>query len=98
MHIYFVIFIFYFRVISSYGKQEVPGIAGFISLTGTAPKRLTKIDYYVPIHQPITLNVDELLKRSGAAAEEVGQTYTINTFGLGVCMTALPLVLVISWL
>ena len=83
-----------FRIISSHGKQEVPGIAGFISLTGTTPKKMTKIDYYTPIHQPITQyeTVQELLYRSEEATQAVGQTYTINTFDLGVCMKALPLV------
>ena len=45
---------FIFTIISSYGKQEVPGIAGFISLTGSLFKKMMKIDYYTPIHQPIT--------------------------------------------
>ena len=41
---------FIFRIISSYEKQEVPGIAGFISLKGNLSKKITKIDYYTPIH------------------------------------------------
>lgn len=36
--------------------------------------------------------VYELLKRSEAATEEVGQPYTINTFDLGVVMKACPIV------
>ena len=49
---------------------------------------MTKIDYCTPIHQPITQyeTVQELLHRSEEAAQAVGQTYTINTFDLGVCM------------
>ena len=54
-------------------------------MTVTAPKKLTKIDYYTPIHQP-------LLHRSEDPAQAVGQTYTINTFDFGVCMRALHLV------
>ena len=85
---------FNFRIISSYGKQEVSGIAGFISLTGSLPKKMTKIDYFRPIHQPITQyqTVQELLNRSKEAIRAVGQTYAINTFDLGVCMEVLPFV------
>ena len=36
--------------------------------------------------------VQDLLRRSEAATTEVGQKYTINTFDLGVCMKALPLI------
>ena len=72
----------------------IPGIGGFISLTGAVPKQKTTIDYYDPIHFPITNyeTVEELLKRSEEATKAVGQTYVINTFDLGVCMKALPLV------
>ena len=61
---------FIFRIISSYGKQEVPGIAGFISLTGSISKKMTKIDYYTPIHQPIAQygTVQEFLNRSEEAS------------------------------
>ena len=85
---------FIFRIISSYGKQEVPGIAGFISLTGSLPKKMTKIDYLTPIHQQITQyeTVQELLNCSEEATRAVGRTYTINTFDLGVCLKAPPLV------
>ena len=41
---------FIFTIISSFEKQEVPGIAGFISLKGSLSKKMTKIDYYTPIH------------------------------------------------
>ena len=52
------------------------------------------IDYYVPVHFPITPyeTVEELLKRSEEATKAVGQEYVINTFDLSVCMKALPLV------
>ena len=65
---------FVFRIISSYGKQEVPEITGFISLTGSLPKKMTKIDYYTPIYQPITQyeTVQELLNRSKEATRAVG--------------------------
>ena len=81
-------------MISSKGKQTVPSLGGFVSATGTAPKRKSTIDYYTPIDQPITQydTVQELLLRSEDATNEVGQQYTINTFDLGVCMKALPLV------
>ena len=51
-------------------------------------------DYYEPVHFPIKQceNVEELLKPSEEATKVVGQEYVINTFGLGVCMKALPLV------
>ena len=85
---------FIFTIISSYGKQEVPGIAGFISLTGSLFKKMMKTDYYTPIHQPITQydTAQKLLNHSEEATRAVGQTYTINTFDLGVCMKALTLV------
>ena len=52
------------------------------------------IDYYVPIHQPITRyeTVQELLKRSEEATTSVGQKYVIDTFDLGVCMKILSLI------
>ena len=82
------------RVVSSHGKQQVPGFGGFISATGQAPLKKSTIDYFTPINQPITENsvVQELLRQSEAATAEVGQKYTINTFDLGVCMKALPLI------
>lgn len=82
------------RSISSNAVQEVPCFGGFISATGEVPVQKTKIDYYQPIHQPITEyeTVYELLKRSEEATVTVGQEYTINTFDLGVCMKALPLI------
>ena len=57
-------------------------------------RKILVMVYYIPIHQSITLNetVDELLKRSEEATQEVGRIYTINTFDLVVCMKALPLV------
>ncbi|CAM4596655.1 unnamed protein product [Leuciscus chuanchicus] len=71
------------RLLSSQGKH-----------TGKVPPRKSTIDFYTPINQPITDNavVYEILKRSEAATEEVGQPYTINTFDLGVVMKACPIV------
>ena len=52
------------------------------------------MNYFTPIHQPITDNavVHELLKRSEEATAEVGQKWVSNTFDLGVCMKALPII------
>lgn len=79
---------------SSKGKQVVPGLGGFISCNGQTPTKISTIDYYTPINQPITeyAVVQDLLRRSEEATLEVGQKYTINTFDLGVCMKALPLI------
>ena len=84
----------FFRYISSCGKQEIPEIGGFISLIGVVPKQKTTIEYYEPIHFPITNyeTVEELLKRSEEASNAVEQKYVINTFDLGVCLKELPLV------
>ena len=51
-------------------------------------------DYYKPVHFPIMQykTVEELLKHWEEATKTVGQEYVINTFDLGVCMKALPLV------
>ena len=82
------------RYIGSNGKQPVPGLGGFTSATGTPPPRKSTVDYFTPIHQPITDNsvVRELLKRSEEATVEVGQKWVINTFDLGVCLKALPII------
>ena len=81
-------------MVSSKGQQEVPGLGGFISATGVVPAKKSTIEYYPSINQPITQyeTVQELLQRSEEATKEVGQKYIINTFDLGVCMKALPLV------
>ena len=81
-------------MMSSHGKQEVPSLGGLISSTGKTPPRKTTLDYYTPIHQPITQyeTVQELLERSQLSTHDVGQMYTINTFDLGVCMKALTLI------
>ena len=73
--------------------QTFPPLGGFTSATGASPLQKTTIDYFTPIDQPITeyAVVQELLKRSEDATAEVGQEYTLNTFDLGVCMKALPL-------
>ena len=81
-------------MLSSQGEQEVPALGGFISATGAMPTKISTIDYYTPINHAITQyeTVKELLRRSEEATLEIGQKYTINTFDLGVCMKALPLV------
>ena len=82
------------RMVGSNGNQPVPAFGGFISATGTAPMKKSTIDYFTPINQPITeyAVVKELLRRSEEATTAVGQQYVINTFDLGVCMKALPLI------
>ena len=82
------------RYIGSNGKQPVPALGGFISATGMPPPRKSTVYYFTPIHQPITDNavVRELLKRSEEATAEVGQKWVLNTFDLGVCMKALPII------
>ncbi|CAJ1066364.1 hypothetical protein KUCAC02_020132%2C partial [Xyrichtys novacula] len=54
------------RYIGSDGEQSVPGLGGFTSATGSPPPRKSTVDYFTPIHQPITDNavVCELLRRS----------------------------------
>uniref|UniRef100_UPI00358FFE05 uncharacterized protein n=3 Tax=Myxine glutinosa TaxID=7769 RepID=UPI00358FFE05 len=84
----------FIRYIGSCGLQPVPGLGGFTSATGSPPPSKSTVDYCTPIHQPITDNavVRELLKRSEAATAEVGQRWVLNTFDLGVCMKALPII------
>ena len=73
--------------------QTIPGWNGFVSSTGIRPTNLTTIDYYPVINHPITdyETVQECLRYSEAASQEVGQKYVITTFDLGVCMKAYPL-------
>ena len=80
--------------IGSSSRQSVAGLGGFTSATGIHPVRKSTVDYFTPIHQPITDNavVRELLKRSEKATAEVGQYWVLNTFDLGVCMKALPII------
>ena len=82
------------RIIGGDGIQPVPAFGGFISATGEVPVQKSTIDYFTPINKPITeySTVQELLRRSEVATEEVGQKFVINTFDLGVCMKALPIV------
>ncbi|XP_033936002.1 LOW QUALITY PROTEIN: uncharacterized protein [Pseudochaenichthys georgianus] len=63
------------RYIGSNGQLPVPGLGGFTSATGTPPLRKSTVDYFTPIHQPITDDtvVRELLKRSELATDQVGQ-------------------------
>ena len=42
------------RNISSRGKQTVPALPGFISKSATAPRTMTRTDYYPLIDEPIT--------------------------------------------
>ena len=72
----------------------MPNIGGFISLIGLLPQKKTMTDFYEPVHFPITQyeTVEELLSRSVEATKTVRQEYVINTFDLGVCVKALPLV------
>ena len=62
------------RILSSelQEKHQVPGLGGFISVTGQPPKRKTTIDYYVPIDEPITQDstVAELLRRSAEVTSQ----------------------------
>jgi len=80
--------------IGSSGKQPVAGIGGFTSATGIPPPRKSTVVYFTPIRQPITDNatIRELLKRLEAATIEVGQKWFLNTFDLGVCLKALPII------
>lgn len=83
------------RVMGSSGeKQLVPGFGGFISATGVKPTRKSTTDYFTHINQPFTevSVIRELLRRSEDATMEVGQAYVLNTFDLGGCMKALPLI------
>ena len=75
-------------------NQSVPAWAGFISKTGSTLKKLTTVDYYPVINQPITeyKTVQECLRAAEEATNEVGQHYVITTFDLGVCMKAFPIV------
>ena len=42
------------REVCSTGKQKVPALSGFISKTGVVPERVSTIDYYPMINEPIT--------------------------------------------
>ena len=83
------------RVVGSSGeRQVVPVFSGFISANGTKPSRKSPIDYFTPINRPFTdySVIKELLIRSEEATAEVGQEYVLNSFELGGCMKALPLI------
>ena len=75
-------------------QEPIPSWAGFISSTGVPPQHLTTIDYYPVINHPITdyKTVQECLRISEEATNEVGQQYVINSFDLGVCMKAFPII------
>ena len=83
------------RVVGSSGKKQlVPAFGGFVSATGIKPGRTSTIEFFTPIHAPFTeyAVIQEVLKRSEEATTEVGQEYVLNTFDLGGCMKALPLI------
>ena len=69
-------------------------MGGFISATGSSPPRKSIIDYFTPIDQSFTTFgvVREALKRSEKTTDAVGQQYVLNTFDLGSCMKALPII------
>ena len=83
------------RCSQSVSKNTLSGcFYGFISATGVKPSRKSTIDYFTPINHPFTEYsvVKELLKQSEDATMKVGQEYVLNTFDLGGCMKALPLI------
>ena len=83
------------RVIGSHEeKQLVPGFGGFVPATGNKPTSKSTIDFFSPINHPFTeySTIKELLRQSEDATKEVGQEYILNTFDLGGCMKALPLI------
>ena len=73
-------------------KEQLPGWAGFVSQRGEAPTKLTTIDDYPVINHQCTdyKTVQECLRAAQEATGEVGQSYVITTFDLGVCMKAYP--------
>ena len=79
---------------SSRQGQAVPGWSGFVSVTGQPPTKLTSIEYYPVINNPITeyKTVQECLLYAEKASMDVGQKYTVTTFDLGVCMKAYPII------
>ena len=82
-----IVWLFMRKDMSSAG-QNVPGWGGFVSVTGSRQIQLGTIDYYPVINRPITdyCIVQECLRVAEEATREVGQTYTISTFYLGVRM------------
>ena len=64
--------------------QEVLGWAGFVSVTGSRPLRLTTIVCYPVINRPIIeySTVQKCLRFAEEATSEVGQAYTVTTFDL----------------
>ena len=61
--------------------HEIPGWTGFVSVTGRAPTRITKIDYYPVINNPIT-EYSTVQRYAEKATSEVWQAYTVTTFYL----------------
>ena len=72
----------------------MPGLCGYISLTGGRPLRLTTIGYQPVVHHPITEHktVQKCIQLAEEATHENGQEYVITTFDLGVCIRAYPLI------
>ena len=86
---------FFLRVIGSSGENQVmPAFGGFVSATVIKPSRKSTLDYFIPSNEPFTDSavVKELLRRSEGATDAVGQKYVLNTFALGGCMKALPII------
>ena len=81
------------KEMSAFG-QELAGWVGFVSVMGVQPTKLKTIDYFPVINHPITeyRTVLECLRYAEEATKEVGQTYTVTTFDLGVCMKAFPII------
>ena len=73
--------------------QRVSAFVDFVSATAYKPGRTSTNEHHNPIHQPFTEYsvIQELLKRSEEAKDEVGQYYVLSTFDLGGCMKALLL-------
>ena len=82
------------RLHSNTVSQHVPEWTGFISETGKIPKRLTTIDYYLTFNHPITdySTVQECLRVTKNALQEVGQKYSVPTFDFGMCMKAYSII------
>ena len=76
------------RYIGSNGKQLVPGQGGFISATGSPPPRKSTVDYFTPIHQPIT---DNSVVRD-ARTSKSGNARRILRKDQHICHSALPTV------
>ena len=63
-------------------------------MTGEKPKSKTMSDYFDTINHPFTEyeTIEELLRVTKEATQAVGQEYPIETYDLGGCMKALPMI------